>query len=166
MLFELTNREKNLWVTLFVDISAMAMYFFKVGSLDKGLFSSAGDMTSVLISVINYSILVSIVLYGLIAFQSSRQDQPAEEAADERDYQFEAKANRLALYTLHTCIICLVGYLYLGYVSEYFGFQGTWVENITKPLEPIIILHILLVAAFISDCTKALVQLFHYRRGY
>lgn len=153
ILSSLSNREKNIWTTLILDF-IVALYFFpKVFRMDWSSGLNGGEITKVIITVIIISIIGSILIS---VFLGAGKD----EEMDERDSQFEAKANSVGYHAMFVAIIFLIGHIILNEITEeIFKFS----YEAMPPLKIAVYMMVVLVAA---SFLKELVRIFYYRRGY
>lgn len=151
----LSAREKDVWVNLFVDF-AVAVYYLPralvlLGQSDAVSLRAFG-------SLIGSTIAVAVVL--AIAATCLLKAYTSPEPRDERDYLFEARANRSALAVLNVGLVLLLGQLVAG---AFLSGESAWVG---PSMPSLVMAHYVLVAMWVADILRGVVLVFSYRRGY
>jgi hypothetical protein len=150
---DFSNRELNIWATLGLDVGVTVYYFSQLLDMPDGLNGNIAELGGLVVKIIVFSIVFSIIVFGAI-------NARGEEKRDERDYRFEAKANKIAYLTLSVCVIFLLGQITINEVGVTF-----WSSlSAHLPLSPIVISHLLLLALLLASTAKALSQMILYRR--
>lgn len=145
---QLSAREKNLWIELFISISISLYYFISSYQLNNWTNLAGSEMAALVRNLFVMAIVTSIVLYSVFSRET-------EEYRDERDVLIEARGNTCAYYCLSGICILLVGYVFFkGTSTANLLISGPWVA------------HIILLALMLSGLVKTGTQLLGYRRGY
>jgi len=155
MLFlsNVTNREKEIWANILLDLIVAGYFFPRVLRLEGGLADNAGELAVLISTVIAIAIFWSILIYWLL-------DVGKAEAKDERDYLFEAKSALAGYHALAITISLLVGHIILNQtIKEIFNIEY-------EPLDSLKIAIYLLLALVVCAFVKDIIKLFYYRRGH
>jgi len=153
LLSQLSNREKNIWVALILDITVSLYFFPKVFAMEGGIIANGPELFSLIVKITIFMIVIHILSH--IFFVTGK-----DEKMDERDHQFDAKAHRVAYIALVVGISLLVGQLVLREVAaEYLSFDYE-IFNMSQ-----VIIYLMLFLT-LSSIVKNSLNLFFYCRGY
>ncbi len=114
---------------------------------------NADEITKIIFTVIIISIIGSILIS---IFLGAGKD----EEMDERDSQFEAKANSVGYYAMFVAIVFLIGHIILNEITEEI-FKFSY-----EAMPPLKIAVYMMVVLVVASFLKELVRIFYYRRGY
>ena len=98
---ELSFEEKSAWGSLLAILVA-AWLFFPVALTHTAAGGAIADLVSRLVFVVGVIIAIEIVYHSIIAARHGRQER------DERDAEFDLKADRIAGYVLAFGVIWIV----------------------------------------------------------
>ena len=149
---DVSNREKSIWIELFVSIGVAIYYFANVFSAGGFNDIISAEVGKVIINAILISIAASIILSIIF-----KQKDP--EAKDERDKAIEARANAYAYYALTFLIVSIIIHIMINEGAGYFFNEDVLRVSNAQTM------HFILIALIIAGAVKSVTQLFCYRRG-
>lgn len=135
-------REKSAWIALAAYGLVFGAYFFVLWQ-SWGAAYARGLSIGLMVGAVVMLVIIAASLTILAALTAPKE---ANAPADEREQLIDLKAERIASYTLSTCVVLLIGALLVGW-------SGVLVANL------------LLAAMVIAELVKASAQIIAYRRG-
>jgi hypothetical protein len=163
LLDSLSQRERSIWIELFIDVVVMVWYLPKAWYLllqgDEALMGRA--MGGLITETIGFAIVLAIAVNIVVeVVLSGQKGEKKVEPRDERDAQFELRSYRFGYHALIMFVVTIIGYVV---ILEYY--PGL-IEKTGVTLSPVIIAHYLLLCVFLASLIKSGTLLFYYRRGY
>jgi len=141
-------QEKSAWGSL-LAIVVSSWLFFPLAVTHVANGGTFLDIMPRLIFAVGVIIVIEIVYHSIIAARSR------EESSDERDAEFNLKADRLSGYVLAIGIVWIVGHIVVR--SFHAG---------TPPVPPSLLVAVyLMLALTVSEASKLVTQIWYYRVG-
>jgi hypothetical protein len=147
---DISAREKSIWIEFIITGTVSAYYFFASYMLSGWAQIASYEMGIVVRNVIIFSMIASIILYGLFGRETP-------EDKDERDLAIESKGNACGYFALTILCGLLVAFIMLS--------EGRVLLGKASAINGPVAMHLILIALMISALFKQASQLFHYRRG-
>jgi hypothetical protein len=147
---DISAREKSIWIEFIITGTVSAYYFFASYMLSGWAQIASYEMGIVVRNVIIFSMIASIILYGLFGRETP-------EDKDERDLAIESKGNACGYFALTILCGLLVAFIMLS--------EGRVLLGKAIAINGPVAMHLILIALMISALFKQASQLFHYRRS-
>jgi hypothetical protein len=147
---DISAREKSIWIEFIITGTVSAYYFFASYMLSGWAQIASYEMGIVVRNVIIFSMIASIILYGLFGRETP-------EDKDERDLAIESKGNACGYFALTILCGLLVAFIMLS--------EGRVLLGRASVINGPVAMHLILIALMISALFKQASQLLNYRRS-